>query len=132
MRVEDYAARAGVSASTVRRWCSRKKIKAEKVPGGVDQDGQPFRSYWEVLESPPRPLLGGDESNNNAGGVESQREQHEVVRFPLESKSERKDDEQCQMETVPPQEKKLDPDGGGTATAILWILAVIAVLIRKK
>jgi len=62
--VQEYAEAHGVAESTVRRWCSRGKLNAEKV----QSEDQPWRSTWMIQdgdpEEQPDPREGGGESSS--------------------------------------------------------------------
>lgn len=126
LRVKEYAELRGVSGSTVRRWCSRGKIRCHKVKGGVDEKGKRFRGFWLIDEG-------------QAGAVKEQTPapaQEEEVIFPLENNTtpEKVEADLCEVKKA--QREKPVEISGKTGeimpTVVLWGAVILAVMKARK
>lgn len=147
MTVQEYAEAHGVAESTVRRWCSRGKLDAEKI----QSENQPWKQVWMIQdgeaeaqpESPPQeedqPVLS-----------QAPRETGETARFHVEPRGRvyRPKEAVCQEEETatdedvsrrePPQSWNTEEEaleerkpGTGTGWMLVGALAVAVVLWRS-
>lgn len=118
--LREYADREGISPTTARRRARRGKIRAEKRPPRVREDGTVLREHWVVLE-------GGDEGEDSSQAKPPPAETAErEIQFQTEPREEAPCAPTHQAET--PRPAPTERAGGQERDSSPWIVAVILAL----